>query len=302
MALKRFLCTVKFELKKETLQPANAIQFMRKHHVSLNVGQQLKPAFSASEEARHEANWAQRVDLAVAYRALEKYGMHEGVCNHLTALAPSTVREEPVMLLVPHGYYWSEVTPSCFIGLDVKTGEVIEGSGLPELTAHVIHRAVYRQRPDVMSVMHTHPTYATVMGLLKDQKLEMLHQNSTRYLHNVAYDDFYGAVSNDENAECDRIASILGDKEVLVMGHHGLLTVGSSIAMAFDLHYYFEQAAKVQILAYQTGKEIRQMDKNVAEDNYRVIQELKHQYANAHLNALKNVFISRDSRGFYGER
>ena len=40
----------------------------------------------------------------------------------------------------------------------------------------------------------------------------MYHQNSMRFLHNVAYDEFYGAISNDENAECDRIAQTLGDK------------------------------------------------------------------------------------------
>jgi ribulose-5-phosphate 4-epimerase/fuculose-1-phosphate aldolase len=162
-------------------------------------------------------------------------------------MAPTLARDEPVMLLVPHGTYWSEVTPKCFIGLDVHDGTVVEGAGLPELTAHVIHRAIYKHRPDVQSVMHTHATYATVLAVLGDSRLKMIHQNSTRYFRNVAYDDFYDAVPDDENSECDRIARQLGDKEVLVMGHHGLLTVADSVPLAFDLHYYFEQAAKVQV-------------------------------------------------------
>ena len=78
-----------------------------------------------------------------------------------------------VMLLVPHGLYWSEVTPKCFIGLDVATAQVVEGQGMPELTAHTIHRAVYRHRPDVQAVVHTHPTYATVLAILKDMKLKV---------------------------------------------------------------------------------------------------------------------------------
>ena len=41
---------------------------------------------------------------------------------------------------------------------------------------------------------------------------QMCHQNSMRFLHNTAYDEYYGAVSNDENAECDRIAQALGEK------------------------------------------------------------------------------------------
>jgi len=115
-----------------------------------------------------------------------------------------------------------------------------------------------------------------------------------RFLHNVAYDEFYGAISNDENAECDRIAQTLGDKEVLVMGHHGLLTAAESVAVAFDLHYYFEQAAKVQVLGYQTGREMKLMQPEVVEAGYWEIDASKHLYAEAHLNALKNVIIAQD--------
>ena len=42
---------------------------------------------------------------------------------------------------------------------------------------------------------------------------QMIHQNSMRFLHNVAYDESYGlAFVEDENAECDRIGQTLGDK------------------------------------------------------------------------------------------
>ena len=41
------------------------------------------------------------------------------------------------------------------------------------------------------------------------------------------------------------------------MGNHGLLTVGQTIPNAYDLHYYFERAAEVQVLAYSTGKPLR---------------------------------------------
>jgi len=268
-----------------------------------NIGGNHGQKAQMAEETRDEKwimeeNWRKRVDLAVAYRALEKYGMHEGVCNHATVMAPTLARKEPVMLLVPHGLYWSRVTPRCFIGLDVQTAEVIEGSGLPELTAHSIHRAVYRQRPDVQSVIHTHPTYATTLTVLKDMRMKMYHQNSMRFLHNVAYDEYYGAISNDENAECDRIAQTLGDKEVLLMGHHGLLTAAESVAVAFDLHYYFEQAAKVQVLGYQTNREMKLMEPEVAEAGFWEIQASKHLYAEAHLNALKDVIVKQDSEFF----
>ena len=55
-----------------------------------------------------------------------------------------------------------------FLGIDVETGRrVIEGTGSPDITAHSIHRALYRHKLDVKSVMHTHPTYATVLSVLQ---------------------------------------------------------------------------------------------------------------------------------------
>jgi len=242
-----------------------------------------------------EENWKRRVDLAVAYRGLAKYEMYEGVSDHATVLAPTLARKEPVMLLIPHGLHWSRVTPGCFIGIDVNTAEVIEGSGLSNISAHSLHRAIYRQRPDVQAVIHTHPTYASVLSVLEDMKLKMYHQNSMRFMHNVAYDQRYGSFADDENAECERIARSLSDKEVLLMGHHGLMTVAESVAVAFDLHYYFEQAAKVQILAYQTNRAMKVIEPEVAEPSFWDIQASKHLLAESHLDALKNAIIKQDS-------
>jgi ribulose-5-phosphate 4-epimerase/fuculose-1-phosphate aldolase len=55
-------------------------------------------------------------------------------------------------------------------------------------------------------------------------------------------------------AEGERVAALLAaDKSVLMMGNHGVLVVGTSIAAAFDDLYYLERAAKVQLLALATG-------------------------------------------------
>ena len=62
-----------------------------------------------SENARRE-NWRRRVDLATAYRAFEKLSLNEGVCNHLSMIAPAANgSDENVMLIVPYGLHWSEV-------------------------------------------------------------------------------------------------------------------------------------------------------------------------------------------------
>ena len=43
--------------------------------------------------------------------------MSEGICNHLTARAPSLFKENGVVLIIPYGLYWSRVTPESLIGM-----------------------------------------------------------------------------------------------------------------------------------------------------------------------------------------
>ena len=54
-------------------------------------------------------NWRRRVDLAASYRIFERLNLHEGVCNHLSMMAPAASGEGQVMLIAPYGLHWSEV-------------------------------------------------------------------------------------------------------------------------------------------------------------------------------------------------
>ena len=51
-----------------------------------------------------------RVELAALYRILATQDLHEGVCNHLTLMAPAASGDGEVMLLIPYGLHWSEVS------------------------------------------------------------------------------------------------------------------------------------------------------------------------------------------------
>ncbi len=56
-------------------------------------------------------------------------------------------------------------------------------------------------------------------------------------------------------AEGERVAGLLGDRhEVLLLGNHGVIMIGDSVAQAFDELYCLERAAQVQILALSTGR------------------------------------------------
>ena len=64
----------------------------------------LSPAESAKKY-----NWKCRQDLATAFRGLDMYGLSEGVCTHLTMMAPALNGNGDVMLMIPYGLHWSQV-------------------------------------------------------------------------------------------------------------------------------------------------------------------------------------------------
>ena len=66
-----------------------------------------------------------RIDLAAVYRLLDRMGLNEGICNHLTALVPGT-RDR--FLCIRYGLLWSEVTASNLVLLD-SAGRILEGEG-----------------------------------------------------------------------------------------------------------------------------------------------------------------------------
>ena len=70
-------------------------------------------AHAKSQDLPHiEANRRARIELAAAYRGLEKLNLNEGVCNHLTLVAPAANGNGEVMLVIPYGLHWSEVSVS----------------------------------------------------------------------------------------------------------------------------------------------------------------------------------------------
>ncbi|KAG0728408.1 Adducin-related protein C1289.14 [Chionoecetes opilio] len=199
------------------------------------------------------SNKAARLELAAAYRGLDQLGLNEGVCNHLSMMAPYADGQGKAMLVISYGLHWSEVTASNLLGLNERA-EVVEGEGHVDVTASCIHLGIRQVRPDATVILHTHQPYATARslpldlhpGCMKDPTLLMVHQNSTRFYKRVAYDTNYSglALAMDEGK---RLGEALGDKDILIMGHHGVLSVANSVAVAFEHLYYLERAAQLQV-------------------------------------------------------
>lgn len=214
-----------------------------------------------------------RSDLAAALRLAAHFGFHEGVCNHFSLQLP-----DGSFLLSPHGKHWSLIEPADI--LHVEPGK----ASAAEVTALNIHGAIHEQHPEATCVLHTHMPFATTLTCLADNRLRFIHQNSLRFFNAVAYDDDYNGLADDA-AEGERIASRLGNNQVLFLANHGVVVTGESVALAFDRLYYLERACELQVRALATGQTLRDIDDNTALTAKQTF-DAQHDYAELHFAAL----------------
>ena len=237
-----------------------------------------------------------RADLAATYRMLDRLGLNEGVCNHLTALLPGT-RDR--FLVIRYGLLWSEVTPENLVLIDA-TGRILEGEGPIEVTAFEIHRAIHLADPDnYVCVLHTHMPYATALCCVSevngDWGLKMCHQNSCRFYGEVSNDECFNGLVTD-STEGDRLAAAMQGKRVLLHRSHGVMVCGRTVAAAFDDLYYLERAAQVQVLAMSTHRPLVLVDDAVARGTKAAFEAEKLSAAELHLDAWKRELAREDAR------
>ncbi|MEM8798223.1 MAG: class II aldolase/adducin family protein, partial [Pseudomonadota bacterium] len=147
-----------------------------------------------------------------------------------------------------------------------------------------IHRLV----PHARCVMHVHSTHATVLACLADSTLPPIDQNTAMFYGRVVVDDAYSGLAFEE--EGTRCAGLLSDPKVkvMVMGNHGVLVIGESVADTFNRLYYFERATETYIRALQTGKPLRVLSDEIAEKTASEIEAYPGQ-AGRHLSELKAI-------------
>jgi ribulose-5-phosphate 4-epimerase/fuculose-1-phosphate aldolase len=209
------------------------------------------------------ARWQARVDLAAAHRLAVMHGFHEGIFNHLTLRVPG---RDDRYYQIPFGLHWSEVTASCFmeVGYD---GTLLAGEGEIERSCYCIHAPIHRLLSGAAAVFHTHMPFASALARLEDPRILPIGQTELGMMMVTAYDDTYTGPAFDP-AEGERLASVIGDKKVLIMANHGIATVGGSVAEAYDLLYYSERVAQVQLYAMSSGQKLKFLPQDVIEATF----------------------------------
>lgn len=232
-----------------------------------------------------------RVDLAAALRWAAKLNLHEGVANHFSlAINDSGSR----FLMNPNQRHFSRIKASELIEIDVNDSEVLTGPDAPDITAWGLHGSIHRHCRHARCVMHVHSNYATVLAALADSRLPPIDQNAAMFYNRYVIDEAYGGLALEDEGE--RCARLLHDpkKRVMIMGNHGLLVVGASVADTFNRLYYFERAAGTYIQALQTDRELRVLSDEVAEKTAQQLEAYPEQ-DERHFAELKAILDNEGS-------
>lgn len=208
---------------------------------------QLLERRKALKHAVSPQEWAVRVELAACYRLVAHFRMTDWIYNHISARVPGSHEH---YLINPFGLLYEEVSASNLVKVDVQ-GRLAEDVELDvNPAAFVIHGAIHAARPEVGCVLHTHTLAGSGVAAQSDGLLS-ISQHALKFHGRVAYHDFEGIALDGE--EQQRLVRDLGDKDVLILRNHGLLTLGRDVPEAFEATYFLERACQIQIAALAGG-------------------------------------------------
>jgi len=194
-----------------------------------------------------------RVELAACYRVFDMLGWTEMIFNHITLRVPGP---EPRFLINPFGLHYREVSASSLVLIDLQ-GNVLRKSEWPVNRAgFVIHSAIHGALPNAHCVMHTHTTNGVAISCLKDG-LSSDNFYGAMLDGRVAYHDLEGVTV--DTRERESIVRDLGDKHVMILRNHGLLSWGENLAEAYLRLWTLQRACDVQVAAGQAGGAVNRL-------------------------------------------
>jgi L-fuculose-phosphate aldolase len=190
------------------------------------------------------AAWTEAEKLVLSARILAQEGHCSGLAGQITQrLSDGTYRSLPL------GCGFDEARPQHLLRVDDRL-EVIEGAGIPNPAVR-FHLWIYRKRPDVRAIVHTHPPKASALSMI-GRPLISAHMDAAMLYDDCAFlGDWPGVPIADEEGRL--ISTALGEKSTILLAHHGILSAAATVEEATYLAVCLEQAARLQLDAQCAG-------------------------------------------------
>lgn len=179
-----------------------------------------------------------------ACKVLYAAGQEHFYLGHVSAREAGSAK----IWVKPSGLGLGEVGPDDVVACDLD-GHQLEGQR-PLHHEMPIHTEIYRRRPDVACVVHTHPFYAAAYASAHAD-FQMVSQDSVLFAGGIGRYDSAKLVVTHEQGE--RLAAALGDGNAVVLKNHGIAVAGSTVEGAVFLALSFDRSLRIQHAAAQFG-------------------------------------------------
>jgi len=202
-------------------------------------------------------------DMVIGSRILADFGVLDGF-GHVSARHPTN----PNHFLMARSLAPALVTAEDIMEFDLE-GNAVDARGRTVFLERFIHSEIYKARPDVMGVVHTHSPGVIPFSVTKTPLRAMFHNPSFLAAGVPVWDirkDF-GETNMlvSDSALGKSLAQTLGDKSVVLMRGHGDVTVGPSVKMAVFRAYYTDVNARLQSQAIALGGEVNYLTQGEGE-------------------------------------
>jgi L-fuculose-phosphate aldolase len=193
--------------------------------------------------------------LAAGCRILGKEDHESGLAGQVTARA----KKPGTWWTLQFGYGFDEATAERMVLVDEDLKPLRGGRPNPGVRFHIW---IYKNRPDVQAIVHTHAPHASALACT-GSPLKTIHMDSAM-LHGTAHlAEWPGVPVADDEGRI--ISGALGGAKTILLANHGLLTAGSSVEEATYLAVFFERAARMQLRAMAAGG-YKEVKKELAEE------------------------------------
>ena len=189
-----------------------------------------------------------REALVAACRILAREGHESGLAGQLTAR-----QDGATWWTLPFGVGFDEASAERMVLVDEDLKPLKGTRPNPGVRFHIW---IYRKRPDVKAIVHTHAPYASALAAT-GKPLRVIHMDSAMLYGCAHLPEWPGVPVADDEGRI--ISGALGDAKTILLANHGLLTTGASVEEATYLAVFFERAARMQLRAMAAGgfKEVR---------------------------------------------
>ncbi len=186
-----------------------------------------------------------RREVFRANRLLPEFGLVTWTSGNVSGRDAET----NLVVIKPSGVLFDELTPENMVVVNLD-GDVVEGTLGPS-TDTISHLEVYKHRPDVMGMVHTHSNYATAFAAVGKPIPACLTAIADEFGGPIACSD-YAQIGGKKVGE--EILRCIGDSPAVLIRQHGVFTVGKTVEKAVKAAVMVEDAARTVWLAMQIGE------------------------------------------------